>query len=90
MPETFFVEYQDINILRPYNPERSTRLHISATDFSDAAEKAYKILIKPAHNMEACNATIIRMKNGERYEILREGAWLIDTETGRKLETKVQ
>ena len=90
MPETFFVEYQDINISRPYNPERSTRLHISATDLSDAAKKAHWILIKTAYNMRVYNATIIRMRNGERYEILREGAWLIDTETGRKLETKVQ
>lgn len=83
------VEFQKIDILdKDAEPFGDYQFYVQAVDFPGAAKKAVPLLARigfAGMNHDIYNARIVGPAGaGEPYEIIRDGSWLIDFETGEK------
>ncbi|HLC77682.1 MAG TPA: hypothetical protein VJH92_00995 [Candidatus Nanoarchaeia archaeon] len=82
--KVYRIDYQNIIIFND-KPLRPSYFEVVADRPSEAAKKAVPELIRNPAHMDVYNATVVG-PSGRKYEILRKGSWLINTNTGKKLE----
>lgn len=93
----YIIKYQKKLLTGNSEPHGDYRFSVSASSLEEAAKKAVPELLREGFLSDLhdiWNATVISTEKGpeQHYEILKNGGWLIDFETGKlskSLEDKV-